>query len=89
MTTNLALVPALAREADFQAAWYLGMLIFAIVVFVVGGTVVTERTAAGMWRNGDRSLALITAAVATTTIVFFAFLFSVTVTGLWTRAFGG
>jgi len=85
----IASLLALPRASDFQAAWYLSLLGFAMVCLVVAGCVLVQLLLAPMWRAGDRTLAVLVGTVAGITAVFFAFLFAVVGEGLITRTLGG
>ena len=79
----------LLRAADFQAAWYLSLVIFAIGVLVVAGVLLTERMVVPMWRAGDRSLATLIGAVAGVVALFFTLILTTVAVALAPGAVGG
>ena len=90
MIRNCAGVAALLlRAADFQAAWYFSIVIFAIVVLVAAGVVLTQRTVVPMWRAGDRSLATLIGTVAGVAGLFFTLILTTVAVGLAPAAVGG
>lgn len=79
---------AAGTAGNFQAAWYLSMLIFAIGGLILAGFMLTQLVLRPMWRAGDRPLAVLVGAVASVTTLFFAILLLTVCVGLLRRAFG-
>jgi hypothetical protein len=77
--------PAVFRVADFEAAWYLSLLIFAIIMLVVAGVVLGQGPVRRMWRAGDYGLSVLVASVVFVTGLFFLLLFLVTVVAIFPR----
>lgn len=74
--TSPAIAP-LARDSDFQAAWYYSMVLFAAAVLIGWGLLLTGRQVHRMWVRGDHGLA---AAVGAATAVAFLMFVSMLVT---------
>jgi len=80
VTPAAALTAPLARDADFQAAWYYSIVVFTMIVVVAWGMWLCIRHLRGMWRNGDRGLALaVGGAVAVAFLMFASMLVTVAV----------
>lgn len=77
------------RAADFQASWYLSIVIFAIVVLVAAGAVLSLRAVRPMWRAGDRPLAVVVGTVAAVGALFFILMLTTVAVGLAPAAFTG
>lgn len=60
----------LARAADFQAAWYLTMILVFIAVGVGVGALYVGRQVHQLWRAGDRGTALWTGAATAAGVLF-------------------
>jgi hypothetical protein len=73
--------PLLAREAEFQAAWYFSLLLFAILLLIVLGTGYALAGIRRMWRSGLRGPA---AVLAGATVLSF-----VALVGMYATAIGG
>lgn len=77
------------RAADFQAAWYLSLIAFGIVLVVAAGLLLGERMLGTMWRSGDRALALLVGTAVTVAGLFFTLLLVTVAVGLAPAAVTG
>ena len=73
--------PLLARAAQFQAAWYFSLLMFAMLLLVFVGTGYALAGARRMWRGGVRGPAAI---LAGATVLSF-----LGIVGMYATAIGG
>lgn len=71
----------LAVAADFQAAWFYSLLLFAILLLIVLGTAYALVGTRRMWRNGERGPAAVIAAAVVFSFIAF--------TGMYATAIGG
>jgi hypothetical protein len=54
----IAALHPLARDSDFQMAWYLSAVIFAGIVLIAWAAWMVIRHLRPMWQRGDRALAV-------------------------------
>jgi hypothetical protein len=79
----LSAVPPLARDSDFQAAWYYSVVLAAAILVTGFGFWWALRPLASMWRRGDRGMAAtIAAAVGIAFLAFAAMLVTVAISML-------
>jgi hypothetical protein len=71
----------IARSAQFQAAWYFSLLLFAILLLIVVGTAYALVGARRLWRSGEHGPAA--ALAGAVTVGFLAMV------GLYATAIGG
>jgi hypothetical protein len=85
----IAAIPPAPRDADFQAAWYYSIVIFAGIALAVWGLALCVRYLGRMWRKGDRGLAVSIAAAVAVVFVMFASILVTVLIALWPVAFKG
>jgi hypothetical protein len=80
--------PLLLRAAQFQAAWYFSLLLSAILLLVVLGSVYALLGARGLWREGERGPAAVLAGAVVLGFVAIIGMYAVGI-GALLRASGG
>ena len=79
---DLPVIAPLARDSDFQAAWYYSIVLFAMVVVTAWGTWWATGSLRAMWRRGDRGMAAtIAGAVGVAFLTFASMLLTVAIAG--------
>ena len=74
----------IARAAQFQAAWYFSLLLFAILLLIVLGLAYSLLGVRRLWRNGDHGPAAAIAGAITITFLAFFGMYAVAIGGLLT-----
>ncbi|HEY2592542.1 MAG TPA: hypothetical protein VGK33_01425 [Chloroflexota bacterium] len=72
----------IARAAQFQAAWYFSLLLSAILLLIVLGTVYALAGARRLWRDGEHGPAAVLAGAVTLAFVAFIGMYAVIVGGV-------
>jgi hypothetical protein len=81
--------PMLARAAQFQAAWYFSLLLFAILLLVVLGTAYALVGARRLWRSGAHGPAAVIAGAVTVNFLAIAGMYATAIGGLLAIQVGG
>lgn len=86
---SAAVLAPLARDSDFQAAWYYSMVLFAGILLAGWGFLLVVRQLGQMWRRGDRGMAAAVAAAAGVTFLTFAAMLITVAIAMLPVAFNG
>jgi hypothetical protein len=78
----------LARAAQFQAAWYFSLLLFAILLLIVLGTAYAGLGVRSLWRGGEHGPAAVMAGALTIALLAFFGMYAVIVGGVVTLGGG-
>jgi hypothetical protein len=79
----------LLRDADFQAAWYYSVVIFAGMVAIGWGLLLALRHVRDMWARGDHGLALTVGGAAAVAFLMFASMLATVAVAMLPLAFKG
>jgi hypothetical protein len=85
----IALLHLLARDSDFQAAWYYSAVIFAGICLCAWAAWLTLHPLRRMWRNGDRGLALALGSATVVALLTFSSMLATVAVALWPQTQGG
>jgi hypothetical protein len=82
-------VPLLARAAQFQAAWYFSLLLFAILLLIVLGAAYALVGIRSMWRTGERGPAAVLLGVVMVSLLALGGMYATAIGGLIITNGGG
>jgi hypothetical protein len=84
-----ALVHVVARDSDFQAAWYYSAVIFAGLCLTVWAAWLALRPLRSMYARGDRGLAVALGSATLVALLMFASMLATVAVALWPQTQGG
>jgi Na+-translocating ferredoxin:NAD+ oxidoreductase RnfA subunit len=79
----------LLRDADFQAAWYYSMVVFAGLLVVGWSGVLSLRQVREMWRRGEHGLAATVGGASLLALLMFASIMATIAVAMLPLAFRG
>jgi hypothetical protein len=79
----------LARAAQFQAAWYYSLLLFAILLLIVLGAAYALVGIRSMWRGGERGPAAVLLGVVMVSLLALGGMYATAIGGLIITNGGG
>ena len=80
--------PMLARAAQFQAAWYYSLLLFAILLLIVLGAAYALAGVRAIWRGGERGPAAVLLGVLVVSLLALGGMYATAIGG-WIVTNGG
>jgi hypothetical protein len=84
-----AVLHLVARDSDFQAAWYYSAVIFAGLCLTVWAGWLAVRPLRRMWERGDHGLAVALGSATLVAFLMFASMLATVAVALWPQASGG
>jgi hypothetical protein len=85
----IAVLRVVARDSDFQAAWYYSAVIFAGICLTIWAAWLTSRPLRRMWERGDRGLAVALGSVTLVAMLMFASMLATVSVALWPQTQSG
>jgi hypothetical protein len=78
-----AVLHLVARDSDFQAAWYYSAVLFAGICLTIWAAWLTLRPLRRMWDRGDHGLALTLGSATLVALLMFASMLATVAVAMW------